>query len=124
MARRWPKEMAWLEVVLAVENPEGGECGRRMQGRAQGHQRILTFEGPVQLSCQLRPGLDAAWPNHHRTCGPGQALTWALPRWRIGWDIFCWRGHRRFARHWSVPQLRLELGDSDKIVLSEDAIED
>jgi hypothetical protein len=42
----------------------------------------------------------------------------------IGWDIFCWLGHRRFARHWSVPQLRLELLDSYDIVLSEDAIED
>jgi hypothetical protein len=32
-----------------------------------------------------------------------------MPRWLMGWDVFCWLGHRRFARHWSVPQLRLEL---------------
>jgi hypothetical protein len=48
----------------------------------------------------------------------------AMPYWMIGWDVFCWLGHRRFARHWSVPQLRLELLDSYDIVLSEDAIED
>jgi hypothetical protein len=124
MARRWPKEMAWSEVVLAVENPECGECGRRMHVRAHGHHRILTFEGPVHLICKLRQCLDSACPNHHRTFGPEQALTWTMPRWMIGWDIFCWLGHRRFARHWSVPQLRLELLDSYKIVLSEDAIED
>jgi hypothetical protein len=124
MARRWPKDMAWIEVVLAVENPECGECGRRMQVRAHGHHRILTFEGPVHLICKLMQCLDSACPNHHRTFGPEQALTWAMPRWMIGWDIFCWLGHRRFARHWSVPQLRLELLDSYKIVLSEDAIED
>ena len=47
-----------------------------------------------------------------------------MPRWLIGWDVFCWLGHRRFARHWSVPQLRAELLDSYKIELSEDAIED
>jgi hypothetical protein len=47
-----------------------------------------------------------------------------MPRWLIGWDVFCWLGHRRFARHWSVPQLRAELVDSYKIELSEDAIED
>jgi len=116
--------MAWIEVVLAVENPECGECGRRMQVRAHGHHRILTFEGPVHLICKLMQCLDSACPNHHRTFGPEQALTWAMPRWMIGWDIFCWLGHRRFARHWSVPQLRLELLDSYKIVLSEDAIED
>jgi len=47
-----------------------------------------------------------------------------MPRWLIGWDVFCWLGHRRFARHWSVPQLRAELLDSYALVLSEDAIED
>jgi hypothetical protein len=33
-------------------------------------------------------------------------------------------GHRRFARHWSVPQIRSELLDSYQIPLSADAIED
>jgi hypothetical protein len=47
-----------------------------------------------------------------------------MPRWLIGWDVFCWLGHRRLARHWSVPQLRAELLDGYEIVLSEDAIED
>jgi hypothetical protein len=47
-----------------------------------------------------------------------------LPRSIIGWDVFCWIGHRRFARHWSVPQIRAELMDSRQIQLSEDAIED
>jgi hypothetical protein len=47
-----------------------------------------------------------------------------MPWWLIGWDVFCWLGHRRFARHWSVPQLRAELLDSYAIKLSEDAIED
>lgn len=124
MARRWPKELAWSEVVLADETPGCGECGRRMHIRAHGHHRILTFAGPVHLICKLRQCLDAACPNHHRTFGAEQALTWTMPRGMIGWDIFCWLGHRRFARHWSVPQLRLELWDSYKIVLSEDAIED
>jgi hypothetical protein len=47
-----------------------------------------------------------------------------MPRWLIGWDVFCWLGHRRFARHWSVPQLRWELRDTYRIRLSDDAIED
>ena len=48
----------------------------------------------------------------------------ALPRSIIGWDLFCWIGHRRFARHWSVPLIRAELLDSRQIGLSDDAIED
>jgi hypothetical protein len=47
-----------------------------------------------------------------------------MPRWLIGWDVFCWLGHRRFARHWSVPQLCAELKDSYVIELSEDSIAD
>jgi hypothetical protein len=41
----------------------------------------------------------------------------------IGWDVFCWIGHRRCARHWSVPQIRRELVDTYHIPLSSDAIE-
>ena len=41
----------------------------------------------------------------------------------LGWDVVCWLGHRRFARHWSVRQLRAELANMYQIVLSDDAIE-
>ena len=47
MARRWPKDMAWNEVVLTVENPWCDNCGRRMHVRAHGHHRILTFGGQL-----------------------------------------------------------------------------
>jgi hypothetical protein len=46
-----------------------------------------------------------------------------MPYWVLGWDVFCWLGHRRFARHWSVPQIRDELNDRFAIPLSVDAIE-
>jgi hypothetical protein len=62
---------------------------------------------------------------HHRgAIGPEREKSLALPRWLIGWDVFCWLGHRRLARHWSVPQLRWELRDTYRIRLSDDAIED
>jgi hypothetical protein len=46
-----------------------------------------------------------------------------MPRWCRGWEVLCWLGHRRFARHWSVPQLRLACKDTHQIRLSDDAIE-
>jgi hypothetical protein len=46
-----------------------------------------------------------------------------MPYWVLGWDVFSWLGHRRFARHWSVPQIRDELVDRFAIPLSVDAIE-
>jgi hypothetical protein len=50
-------------------------------------------------------------------------LSLSMPCWCLGWDVFCWLGQLRFARHWSVPQLRLELHDTHRIRLSDDAIE-
>jgi hypothetical protein len=48
----------------------------------------------------------------------------ALPYWLIGWDVFCWIGHRRFSRHRPISQIREELIDSYQIPLSHDAIGD
>lgn len=54
-----------------------------------------------------------------------RATRWrSPPRLTVAWDVFAWIGHRRFARHWSVPQICAELSDSHRIDLSEDAVED
>jgi hypothetical protein len=45
-----------------------------------------------------------------------------LPGWGIAWDVFCWIGHRRFSRHWSIPQIRGELHDRFAIDLTEPGI--
>ena len=124
MARRWPKDLAWTEVVLEVENPWCGDCGCRMHVRAHRAHRIFTLDGPRHLVCRLVHCPDQACPNHRHMISPEQEATLTMPRWMIGWDVFCWLGHRRFARHWSVPQLRSELMDTYEIALSEDAIED
>ena len=124
MARRLPKDAAWTEVVLEVEDRWCGQCGRRLHVCAHRRRRVFTFDGPQVLICKLAHCPDRACRNHGHMISPeGEALL-TMPRWMIGWDVFCWLGHRRFVRHWSVPQLRLELLDSYDIVLSEDAIED
>ena len=124
MARRLPQDVAWREVVLEVEDRRCGKCGRRLHGCAHRRRRIFTFDGPQVLICKLAHCPDRDCPNHAHMIGPEHETLLAMPRWLIGWDVFCWLGHRRFARHWSVPQLRAELFDSYAIVLSEDAIED
>jgi hypothetical protein len=124
MARRSPQGSDVAGVVLELEDPFCGKCGRRMHVRNHRRRRIFSLRGPLLLACKLVHCPHAACPNHRRTFSPEQELTLAMPRWLIGWDVFCWLGHRRFARHWSVPQLRAELLDSYAIELSEDAIED
>jgi hypothetical protein len=72
----------------------------------------------------LAHGADRHGVAHAKTRSPYAETTLTLPWWLIGWDVFCWMGHRRFARHWSVPQIRRELADTSQIPLSADAIEE
>jgi hypothetical protein len=48
----------------------------------------------------------------------------APPYWAVNWEMFAWMGHRRFARHWSAPQIRAELQDRFGITVSPDLLED
>jgi hypothetical protein len=124
MARLLPGNVAWKEVVLEHQDPSCSACGRSMHVKKHRRRRVHTLDGPVCYVLKLMQCPHPACHNHRRTFSPDQELTLAMPWWLIGWDVFCWLGHRRFARHWSVPQLRAELVDSYAIELSEDAIED
>jgi hypothetical protein len=87
------------------------------------YHHLWTLDGPTQVVNRLVRCPDASCESRGRTFSPEAELSLSMPRWCIGWDVLCWLGHRRFARHWSVPQLRLELQDTYQIRLSDDAIE-
>ena len=122
MGYRWPAETAFTRRVLTVESEHCSQCGRRLHICDHRFHRIFTFDGPVEIVCKLAHCPVTDCPAHRHTLSPLAEAQLTLPHWVIGWDVFCWLGHRRFARHWSVPQLRAELRDSYDIVLSEDAI--
>jgi hypothetical protein len=124
MARRWPPKSVFTRMELEVEDPVCGLCGRKMHVCDHRHHRIFTLPGALQLVCKLVQCPNQQCPNSRRTFSPEAELRLTLPRWLIGWDVFCWIGHRRIARHWSVPQIRAELLDSYQINLSADALED
>jgi hypothetical protein len=86
------------------------------------YRRVHTLEGPVQLVCKLNHCPDPRCPGHARTKSPELEVTIALPKWAIGWDVFCWIGHRRCSRHWAIPQIQGELRDDYGIRLSHDSI--
>ena len=123
MPHRWPSEPL-IRVELDVVDRACRACGRRMHVCDHRRHPIYTLEGPRLLINRLVHCPDVLCAGHRRTISPEAEVAIALPRSIIGWDLFCWIGHRRFARHWSVPQIRAELLDSRQIVLSDDAIED
>lgn len=111
------------EITLVRKDRVCPTCGAQMHIRCCRTRNIQAFQGPVRLTvklvqCRNEHGANAT------TFAPEQESEYALPRWGIGWDVFCWIGQRRFSRHWSVPQIRHELADSYDIRLSDDAIED
>jgi hypothetical protein len=122
MRFHWPKDTTFRRVVLDVEQQGCSRCGRPLYICAHRVHRIFTLTGPVQLVCRLAHCSDPACPARGQTLSPAAELSFALPRWLIGWDVFCWMGHRRFARHWSVAQIQTELRDTYRVPLSFDAI--
>jgi hypothetical protein len=87
------------------------------------YRRVHTLDGPVQLICKLNHCPDRACPGHAKTKSPELEITLALPQMAIGWDVFCWIGHRRCSRHMAISLVQSELLDDYGIKLSEDAID-
>jgi hypothetical protein len=123
MAYHWPADTDFAPWELDVLDRNCPVCGRRMHICDHRYRRFHTLDGPVQLICKLNHCPDPACPGHAKTKSPELEITLALPQMAIGWDVFCWIGHRRFSRHMAVCLIRSELLDDYQINLSEDAIE-
>jgi hypothetical protein len=122
MRYRWPADTAFTQRALTVEQEGCSLCQRALTICDHRFHRLFTLQGPVEIVCKLAHCPDPDCPAHAHTLSPLAEAQLTLPWWLIGWDVFCWLGHRRFARHWSIPQLQAELRDSYHIHLSDDAI--
>jgi hypothetical protein len=122
MPHRWPDDTDYILWELDVLDRDCASCGRMMHVCDHRYRRFFTLEGPVKLVCKLNHCPDPDCPGHAKTKSPETEPSIALPAWAIGWDVFCWIGHRRFSRHWSIPQICHELVDSYAIKLSEPCI--
>src|SRR6266849_8808656 len=123
MAYRWPAGTVFNRLTLDVEDRSCPVCSRSMHVCDHRSHHLWTFQGATQVINRLVHCPEPSCESRGRTCSPEAELSMSMPRWCIGWDVLCWLGHRRFARHWSVPQLRLALKDTHQIALSDDAIE-
>ena len=122
MPYKWPSDTDFALRELDVLDRACPACGRMMYICDHRYRRIHTLEGPVQLVCKLNHCPDPDCPGHAQTKSPEQEAMIAPPSWAIGWDVFCWIGHRRCSRHMSIPLIQSELLDDYAIKLSDDAI--
>jgi hypothetical protein len=122
MPYRWPADTDFALLELDVLDRDCSVCGHRMYVCDHRYRHIHTLEGPVQLVCKLNHCPDPRCPGHTKTTSPELEASIAPPHWAIGWDVFCWIGHRRCSRHMSIPHIQSELLDDYAIKLSDDAI--
>jgi hypothetical protein len=123
MAYRWPADTDFSLWELDVLDRNCPVCGRMMHICDHRHRRFHTLDGPVHLICKLNHCPDPACPGHAKTKSPEREITLALPQVAIGWDVFCWIGHRRCSRHMAISLIQSELLDDYGIKLSADAID-
>ena len=108
MAYRWPAGTVFKRIDLDIADRSCPVCERCMHVCDHRYHHLWTLQGPTQVVNRLVRCPDASCESRGCTFSPEAELSISMPRWCLGWDVFCWLGHRRFARHWSVPQLRAE----------------
>jgi hypothetical protein len=122
MPYQWPADTDFALWELDVLDRDCPACGRMMHICDHRYRHLHTLEGPVELICKLNHCPDPRCPGHTKTKSPELEITIAPPHWAIGWDVFCWIGHRRFSRHRSITAIQADLLDDYKIKLSDDTI--
>lgn len=124
MSHQWPAETVFRRVDLYLRDQTCTFCEANLHVCSHRRRRLFTLQGPWLLVVRLGHCPDSDCPGHQGTVSASDEMAIAPPRLTVAWDVFAWIGHRRFARHWSVPQICAELSDSHRIDLSEDAVED
>ena len=123
---------SWHTAGLKIRYAHALYSQSRSRGAGRVEARCLSVTiAIIACSRSTDPCIwSASWPivpracsAHTQTLSPEAETTITMPWWVLGWEVVGWLGHRRFARHWSVQQLRTALADTYHIPLSDDAIE-
>lgn len=124
---KWPEDVRFENVVIAPD--EDARTCKYCGGYRyiyDSRKRYLKTLGPPL--CVMTAGTRCPDPkcagHKDRNVSSRSASAIAPPFWTVTWELFAWMGHRRFARHWSVPQIRAELLDTYNVEVSCDLIED
>jgi hypothetical protein len=123
---RWDPGVKFRKLVLEPEPDDRrcSHCGQFTHIYEHRDRRLYLLTGATHLVSKIAHCMDKECPGHQEVVESAAEMSLAPPFWTIGWDVFAWMGHRRFARNWSVPQIRAELADSYGIAVSPDLVED
>jgi hypothetical protein len=122
MRPSWSADTVFRKLVLDVEQKQCEHCGAPLHVCDHRQHRFYTLQEPVEMVCRLAHCGDRDCPARSTTLSPQAEQSLVLPRSSFGWDVFCWVGHRRFKRHWSIPQIQTELQETYRIPLSTETL--
>jgi hypothetical protein len=122
MAYRWPAGTAFKRIDRDVEARAGPVCACSLHVCDHRYHPLWTLEGPTQVVNRRVRCPEPSCAHRGRPFSPEAAWSISMPRWWLGWDVVCWLGQRRVARHWSVSQLRAACKDTHQSRLADDTI--
>jgi hypothetical protein len=123
---RWPVGVKFARIVFEpdLDDRVCAHCGSWTYISDHENRRLHSLDGPVHSVSKVACCRDKDCPGHDEKAVSPLAMALAPPFWSVTWELFAWMGHRRFARHWSVPQICAELKDRCGVVVSPDLVED
>jgi hypothetical protein len=123
---RWDPGIEFRKLVLEpdLDDRPCAHCREFTHIYEHRDRRLYLLTGATHLVSKIAHCMNKGCPGHEEVVESAAEMSLAPPFWTIGWDVFAWMGHRRFARSWSVPQIRAELSDSYGIAVSPDLVED
>ncbi len=124
MARKWPGNIEFEIKDIPFDSEWCSDCDSKLHYCPAAERRIYSLNAPLILRRKRAKCSNPLCIQSKHWFYPSAEKLIAMPKWKIGWDVFTWMGFRRFKRHWSVPQIQDELRDTNGIELSSDAIED
>ena len=119
----FPDDADLTKLDLIPDDRFCEHCGGFLQVQHTKRRYVWSKAGATLLVVRLLHCTDPGCPGYRQTVGGEVEHAVALPYWSVTWDVFAWMGHRRFKRHWSVPQLLGELNDRYGIEASADWVE-
>jgi hypothetical protein len=123
MRHPWPSSLGTLTIEPDEEERRCTGCPRRRVICDHRFRRLERLSGPVRLCCKLLKCPDRLCPTAGKTFSPKAEYQIAPPHLASDWELFAWVGHKRYARHWSVPDICASLREEHHIVFSPDTIE-
>jgi hypothetical protein len=120
----WPEDVKFDLVVLEPEERTCAHCGRFTHVSDHEHRYLRSLGSPLHVVIKVRCCPDKTCPGHAEKRRSEEEILIAPRYWSMSWDLFAWIGHRRFSRHWCVPQILAEMKDRFGVDASPDVIED